>query len=132
VARVIVLDAGVLIGFLAADDVFHDRASTFLAEHAAQTFAASALTVAETLVHPARAARLGDARRALAALQLGVLGLAADEAVQLAELRAATGLRMPDAVVVLAAERHGAELATTDAAVARAAEARGIPLHALR
>ena len=58
--------------------------------------------------------------------------LTAIDAAGLAEVRAATGLRMSDALVLYTAERHGAELATTDRSVARAAEQRGITAHLLQ
>jgi predicted nucleic acid-binding protein len=128
---VIVLDAGVLIGHLRSDDRFHDAASEFLAEHEQFDWAVSAMTLAESLVHAVRAGRgvsmIGTLER-LAVLQLDI---ASRDALGLAEVRASSELKMPDAIVLYTAERHGGELVTTNGALARAAEARGVTTHLL-
>jgi predicted nucleic acid-binding protein len=132
VACVIVFDAGVLIAHLDADDAFHNAATAFLGDNDEFEFGVNPLTLAECLVRPARG---GDARQAFHALQglrFEPTEVTADDAAGLAEVRAATGLRMSDALVLYTAERHGAELATTDRSVARAAEHRGITAHLLQ
>jgi predicted nucleic acid-binding protein len=53
------------------------------------------------------------------------------DTVGIAEIRAATKLRMPDAVALHTAESKGAELVTTDRRLARAAEDRGVTAHLL-
>jgi predicted nucleic acid-binding protein len=126
---VIVLDASVLIAHLDVSDAHHDRAFALLQGLADERFAASALTVAELLVGPARA---GGSERAGAALRaLGVetvpIGDAAPAA--LAGLRAATGLKLPDCCVLLAAEEVGGGLATFDDRLAAAARDRAVPVH---
>jgi predicted nucleic acid-binding protein len=60
------------------------------------------------------------------------LAVTADDAAGIAEVRAATRLRMPDAIVLYTAERHGAELVTTDRVLARAATERSVPATLLR
>ncbi|MGC8472970.1 MAG: type II toxin-antitoxin system VapC family toxin, partial [Candidatus Dormibacteria bacterium] len=66
----IVLDANVLIAHLDEEDSHHERASALLADVAADSLCASALTVAEVLVGPARSGHLD---RAITVLdQLGV------------------------------------------------------------
>lgn len=126
----IVLDANILIAHLDAADMNHERAGAILLSAATddEDVAASPITLAEVLVGPARAGRL---EQALAALrQLGVISvdLPTDAPAQLAELRAATALRLPDCCVLLAATQTGAAVATFDATVANAATRRGVPL----
>lgn len=113
-ADVIVLDASVLIAYLDSEDAHHTRAETLLAQEIDDDFAASSLTVAEVLVMPARQLRLDAAREALADLDVKELALAGDSAVKLAQLRASTGLKMPDCCVLLAAEDVQARVASFD------------------
>ncbi len=110
----IVLDASVLIAYLDSEDAHHTRAETLLAQEIDDDFAASSLTVAEVLVMPARQLRLDAAREALADLDVKELALAGDSAVKLAQLRASTGLKMPDCCVLLAAEDVQARVASFD------------------
>lgn len=124
----IVLDASVLIAHLDADDALHERASTLLRTLAADQFAASALTVAEVLVGPARSGALERAGAALRRLGVDTLPLLASSAATLAGLRAATKLKLPDCCVLLAAEETGAGLATFDDRLAAAARHRGLPV----
>jgi toxin FitB len=127
VARVIVLDACVVIAHLDGDDVHHGRATRLLADLAGQPKIMSPLTRTEVLVAPARAGRRRAAEDMLDRLRIRTDELPGDAAGPLAELRAHTGLRMPDCCVLLTAERHGpAEMTTFDVRLARAATARGI------
>jgi predicted nucleic acid-binding protein len=126
---VIVLDASVLIAHLDANDPHHDRGFALLLTLSAERFAASALTVAEVLVGPART---GSIERASAALRrLGVETLPVDAAAPavLAGLRATTGLKLPDCCVLLAAEQVDGSVATFDDRLAAAARDRGIKVH---
>lgn len=125
-AACIVLDAGVLIAHLDGDDAFHDWVEELLESHADATYCAPSLTVAECLVRPARLGSVSRAERLLDRLGLERVPLRSDDAVDLAAVRAETGLRMPDAVVVQAAERLRAAIATSDRVLARAARARGL------
>lgn len=127
----IVFDAGVLIAYLTADDVFHDAARDFMEEYEEFEFAASAFTVAETLVRPIRSSDDGVARGTLESIGLRILGLEPHEAAELADIRVTSGLKMPDAVVVHSALRQAAQLVTTDRSVARAANDRGLEAHLL-
>jgi predicted nucleic acid-binding protein len=131
VARLIVFDAGVLIAYLTADDHFHVAARDFMEEFEEFEFAASILTVAETLVRPRRSSEAGVAQATLDSLGLLTLGLEPSDAPGLAEIREASGLKMPDAVVVHSALRHSGELVTTDRSVARVAAGRGLETHLL-
>lgn len=51
-----------------------------------------------------------------------------DEPLRLAELRATTGLKLPDCCVLDVAIHHRASLATFDLALAEAARKRGVPV----
>ena len=111
--RPTVLDADVLIAHLNSDDAQHSRAVHRLELAAAQgPLAASGLTVAEVLVHPTAGGLGEQAYAALKAMDLMVLDIPADAAVQLASLRARTGRRQPDCCVLLAAARTGGAVLT--------------------
>lgn len=113
--RPTVLDADVLIAHLDPVDAQHERATACLDEAATQgPLAASALTVAEVLVHPTSGGLGEQAYAALQAMDLLVLDIPADAAMQLAGLRARSGRRMPDCCVLLAAERTGGAVLTFD------------------
>jgi len=122
----IVLDASVLIAYLDADDVHHGAADALLAAEVDDDYGASSLTLAEVLVVPARQGRLPATCAALAALEVAELAFPSDTAVKLAQLRAATGLKMPDCCVLLAVETAAARLASFDDRLTSAAAARHI------
>lgn len=87
--------------------------------------AANPLTLAEVLVGPAAAGLLDTAADALEVLGVGVVELAIDAPARLAELRVATGLKLPDCCVLLAAEQSDATVATFDSRLAAAAATMG-------
>lgn len=125
----IVLDANVLIAHLDSSDAHSTAATALLLELAAEPLAASAITLAEVLVGPARS---GQTDRAVAALeQLGVstVALTTDAPQRLAGLRASTQLRLPACCVLLAADSTRAALATFDRRLADVAAARGLTVH---
>ena len=112
----IVLDASVLIAHFDSTDEHHATARRLLEESDGTPLAASAITLAETLVSPARHGRLTDAESALR--RLGVEELAiGNAAARLATLRAGTGLKMPDCCVLLAALDREATLASFDSSL---------------
>lgn len=110
-ARLIVVDASVLIAWLDAADAHHREAIDLLAEH--DGFVVHPLTLAEVLVHPARHDRVGAVVSRLEAIGMIVSGIPIDP-VALARLRARSGLKMPDCVVLACADAHDAEVATFD------------------
>lgn len=122
----IVLDASVLIGHLDSRDPHHERAGALLEASAAEVLGASTITLAETLVAPARAGRLGDAQLALERLGVSELELGEDSPGTLAELRAETGLKLPDCCVLLAAQQHASAVASFDADLSKAARKLGL------
>ena len=127
----IVFDASVLIAHISPEDPFHGRATEMLEELEEFDFAASTLTVAECLVHASVADRVTSVLGIFERLDLIQFELLRSETGGLAEVRNASRLRMPDAVVLYTAEAHAGELATADRTLARAAEARGVTAHLL-
>ncbi|WP_217615672.1 PIN domain-containing protein [Cellulomonas sp. GbtcB1] len=126
----IVLDAGVLIGFLEPADAHHERAVDLLAE-ALEPLVAHPLTLAEVLVGPARVHREREMHDDLRGLGVRTAALGDDEPVLLARLRADTRLEMPDVCVLATAVGLDLTLATFDARLATAARAYGV-LHEAR
>jgi predicted nucleic acid-binding protein len=123
---VIVLDASVLIAYLDSDDSHHAAAETLLMEAVDEDIAANPLTLAEVLVAPARQGNLDLAQTALRALEVSELPFPPDTSVRLAQLRASTGLKMPDCCVLLAAEQATATIASFDDRLRQAATDRNL------
>lgn len=124
----IVLDASVLVAFLDSDDNHHSAAEQLLTQAADDDLAVNSLTLAEVLVAPVRHGRLDPVLAALHALEVQELNFPADTAIRLAELRATTGLKMPDCCVLLAAEEAAAKVASFDERLAQAAAMRKLPV----
>jgi predicted nucleic acid-binding protein len=122
----IVLDASVLIGHLDGNDPHHQRARGLLEQSGASALGASSISLAETLVAPARAGRLDVARDALDRIGIAELELRADAPAQLAQLRADTGRKLPDCCVLLAARDYEGAVASFDKDLIRAARALGL------
>ena len=131
-ACVIVCDANVLIGFLDDTDAHHEAIKLFVEENFVEGFAASVLTLAEALVHPAKHNREIRSEAALRRIGMRFLDLEASDAFALARLRSAHEVRMPDAVVVHTALTMGSKLATTDRALARVAAEAGLSVLAFK
>lgn len=122
----IVLDASVLIGHLDGRDQHHERARELLIANAESPFGASSISLAETLVGPARSGKLEVARGALGLLAIEELALGADASVRLAAIRAETGLKLPDCCVLLAAKDRDGAVASFDLDLARSAKDLGL------
>ena len=122
----IVLDASVLIAHLDGSDRHHAKARSLLEANSGEPLGASPITLAETLVSPARAGRLGDAEAALQRLGIQELPLGQGAPGQLAELRAEVGLKMPDCCVLLAAQDHEGIVASFDSDLLSAAGRLGL------
>lgn len=122
----IVLDANVLIAFLDARDAHHSLARLVLEEYASEGYAASALTVAEALVHPAKQGLQDRGSAALSDIGLKILPLSGEDATSLARVRARYRVRMPDAVALHAALTIRSPIATFDAGLAAAAREAGV------
>lgn len=124
----IVLDASVLIGHLDGSDPHHRQARGLLEASGSSPLGASSITLAETLVAPARSGRLDAARGALGRIGVIELGLGDDAAAQLAQLRATTSRKLPDCCVLLAARESRGRVASFDADLVKAARMLGLDL----
>ncbi len=122
----IVLDADVLIGLLDERDAHNPAANALLLEHAGSEFGATSVTLAESLVAPARAGREDAGWASLQELGIRELTLMAGAAPLLAGVRAATGLRMPDCLALIAARTEQATLASFDERLRRSAQVLGV------
>lgn len=122
----IVLDASVLIGHLDGNDLHHERARGLLEACGASPLGVSPISLAETLVAPARTGRLDAARDALERIGIAELELRDDAPLRLARLRAETGRKLPDCCVLLAAQDHDGVVASFDADLLKAARALGL------
>ncbi len=124
----IVLDASVLIAHFDPADAHHAQAREVLLGVETEEIGASQITLAEVLVGPARAGRLALAERALERIGVIALSLGDHAPTALAELRAGTGLRMPDCCVLLAALDVSGSIATFDRRLRAAAGELGVPV----
>jgi predicted nucleic acid-binding protein len=122
----IVLDASVLIGHFESADQHHADATELLLSYAAEPFGSSVVSLAEVYVGAARAGQADRLAQLLARLGVEPLDLPAGAARRLGELRASTGLKMPDCCVLYTAEHHGAALATFDERLASRATDLGL------
>ena len=122
----IVLDASVLIGHLDGSDPHHPAARALLEGSDGRPLGASAISLAETLVAPARVDRLDEAEAALRRLGVAELDLGPEAPARLARLRADTGRKLPDCCVLLAAQEHKGAIASFDHELAKTARGLGI------
>lgn len=120
----IVLDASVVIAFLDPNDRHHQRAVHLLEERAADGFRMHQLTLAEVLVGAVRTGRGNQLLDDL--VSAGVVATSTEPQI-LAELRATTGLKMPDCCVLAVAQHWSLPLATFDEQLARVARELGVP-----
>lgn len=125
-ARVIVLDASILIAYLDEDDEHHDRSMVLLSREIGDDLAISPITLAEVLVAPTRDQRSAPVLTAITALEVASIPITVDSAVRLAQLRVTTRLRMPDCCVLLAAQDASARVASFDDRLLTAASAVGL------
>lgn len=122
----IVLDASVLIAHLDGSDRHHAKARSLLEANSGEPLGVSSITLAETLVSPARAGRLEEAEAALLRLAVQELPLGGGAPGRLAEMRAEVGLKMPDCCVLLAAQDHEGIVASFDSDLLSAARKLGL------
>lgn len=114
------LDAGVVIGFLDADDAHHQSSAQALAAalRSGDRLAMAVSAFAECLVGPSRRGERAVATVSdlFAHLPIDIVDLDADTARRAAALRAKhAALRLPDALVIAtAAQRSADHLITTD------------------
>ncbi len=122
----IVLDASVLIAYLNASDRHHAKAINLLEALSGEAWGVSSVTLAETLVYPARAGRLEEAESALVGLDLQELLSGGGAPGRMAEMRADMGIKLPDCCVLLAAQDNDATVASFDVGLLSAARKLGL------
>lgn len=119
------LDASLVIAHFEEHDKHHDAAAEFFANDAGPRWIAT-VTLAEVLV-PHIPAGTAGLLAALDRLDVQEWPFGEGAALQLAELRALTRLKMPDCCVLLAAQQAGDAVATFDRRLRQAAGQLGIP-----
>lgn len=122
----IALDASVLTAHLRAGDAHHAAATSVLLEAGPRAMLVHAITLAEVLVGGVRAGRAAQLRDDLRSAGIAVAPQDEGEPLRLAELRATSGLKLPDCCVLDVALRHHASLATFDDVLATAARQSGV------
>ena len=122
----IVLDASVLIAHLNSTDVHHAAATALLLAGTPGQMLVHTVTVAEVLVGGVRIGRGASMRDDLDAIGIAIAPRDVGEPLRLAELRAASGLKLPDCCVLDAAIRNQATLATFDTQLADVARRHGV------
>jgi len=120
---VIVIDASWIVALRDAGDDHHPQAVATSREMANEEAALHPVTLAECLIAPARLGVLEEASAGLRA-SFDVTDVDQDAPMRWAQLRAATGLRLPDAIVLDTALHQGARALATfdDSLAARAAD----------
>ncbi len=122
----IVLDASVLIAHLDPADTHHQAATALLLTGTPGQLLVHTLTLAEVLVGGVRIGQGAVMRDDLYAAGIGLAPHDHAEPLRLAELRATSGLKLPDCCVLDVATHQQATLATFDDALASAARRRRV------
>jgi predicted nucleic acid-binding protein len=124
----IALDASVLIAHLSPNDAHHAVATDLLLNASPGSMLVHPVTLAEMLVGGVRVGRGMAMRDDLYAAGIVAAPHDPDEPLRLAELRASSGLSLPDCCVLDVALHHHASLATFDQALAAAGQRLGVPV----
>lgn len=124
-----VLDASLLIATMQPADAHHRDAVNIIRRSAVTgALAVHPITLAESAVGAAQRDRLDQLRDAFARLGLIVMHPDAEQPWRLAQLRARTGLPLPDCCVLDTAVESSDLLATFDERLAARARDLGVPL----
>lgn len=123
----IAVDASVLIAHLNPADPHHRAATEVLLAGPPGEMLVHTITMAEVLVGGVRIGQGASMRDDIHAAGIAVAAHDDGEALRLAELRASSGLKLPDCCVLDVAIRHQASLATFNRALAAEATKRGVP-----
>lgn len=121
-AEIIVLDASALIALASSKDPHHEWALKMFRDTANFELQMNALTQAEVLVHPARAGKMDRFIKSISELGLDITPVEPGDSKKLANIRASTSLKMPDAVVLHHAIKVSGSIATTDEQLAKVAK----------
>lgn len=122
----IAVDASVLIAHLSARDSHHEGATGIIRDSSPGSMLVHSLTLAEVLVGAVRVGRGAALRDDISAAGIEVAPHDLDESLRLAELRATSGLRLPDCCVLDVALHHHGSVASFDDALAKAARQCGV------
>ena len=125
-AEIVVLDASALIALAASKDPHHDWALKMFRDTTSFQLQMTALTQAEVLVHPAKAGKLEKFLKLISELDLKITPIESNDSSKLANIRATTNLKMPDAVVLHQAVKEKGSIATTDGQLAKVARSNGV------
>ena len=122
-ARLIVLDACVLIALTDQTNTNHDSARRLLSTN--DQLAITALTGAEVMVYPIPKAQ-GGWSELLRDLAIEVVAITAEDMEAIAATRRQSQLKMPDAIVLWLARQRGACVGTFDEKLAAKARQYGL------
>ena len=122
----IALDASVLVAHLNPVDTHHDAATRILVAASPESLLVHTITLAEVLVGGVKIGRGAQMHADLHAAGIRLVSHDEQEPLRLAELRATSGLKLPDCCVLDTAISNDASLATFDNALATAASRRGV------
>ncbi len=122
----ITLDASVLIAHLYPHDPHHQAATAYLRASVAEGFVIHSLNLAEVLVGGVRAGHGEEMLADLEAVGIRMADPRDREPLRLANLRASSGLKLPDCCALDTAMSTGTTLATFDDALARIARQRHV------
>lgn len=117
----ITLDASVLIAHLYPHDPHHQAATDYLRQAAEEGFLVHAVNLAEVLVGGVRAGRGQEMLADLEAMGIQLADRRDGEPLRLANVRASSGLKLPDCCALDTALSTASTLATFDDALAQAA-----------
>jgi predicted nucleic acid-binding protein len=110
----LVCDANVVIALFDANNVHHSEAIEIYLQSTGTPIYLSALTYAEILTQPAAQGKLDFFVKNLETGGFEVAEISKELAIEMSQVRAATGLKMPDVCVLALANYLGAELVTAD------------------
>jgi predicted nucleic acid-binding protein len=123
---VIVLDASAVIAIFYGSDPHHEKAAMLLVDNAQGGFVVHPVTLAECLVGAARVGRINQIHRQIRNMGIEVFSPDADEPLLIAEVRANTGLKLPDCYVLAAALALSAPLISFDKRLCETARAQSV------
>jgi len=124
----IALDASVLIAHLNPTDLHHQAATAILLAGTPGQMLVHTITLAEVLVGGVRVGRGASMHDDLRSAGIAVARHHDGEPLRLAELRATSGLKLPDCCILDVAIHYQASLATFDEALAVVARRHGVPV----
>ncbi|MDE2386824.1 MAG: PIN domain-containing protein [Actinomycetales bacterium] len=114
----LVADASFIIALLNPSDAHHTWAQSVFSLHEREEIRTTTINLAEAMVRPYQTGQAVEFEEALAELEIHVWDVREGDESELAELRASSRLKMPDALVFLCAIRTASSVATADRALA--------------